>query len=88
MKPIPLLCYPIKNSSAVNSIVLDTFEGSGSTLMACQQMDKIYYCMEIDPKYASVIIRRYVESYGDENVFLVRENEKIPYSKVIQNVKS
>ena len=88
MKPIPLLCYPIKNSSAVNSIVLDTFAGSGSTLMACQQMDRICYCMEIDPKYASVIIRRYVESYGDENVFLVRENEKIPYSKVIQNVKS
>lgn len=88
MKPIPLLCYPIKNSSAVNSIVLDTFAGSGSTLMACQQMDRICYCMELDPKYASVIIRRYVESYGDENVFLVRENEKIPYSKVIQNVKS
>lgn len=88
MKPIPLLCYPIKNSSAVNSIILDTFAGSGSTLMACQQMDRICYCMEIDPKYASVIIRRYVDSYGDENVFLVRENEKIPYSKVIQNVKS
>lgn len=88
MKPIPLLCYPIKNSSAVNSIVLDTFAGSGSTLMACQQMDRICYCMELDPKYASVIIRRYVDSYGDENVFLVRENEKIPYSKVIQNVKS
>lgn len=88
MKPIPLLCYPIKNSSAVNSIVLDTFAGSGSTLMACQQMDRICYCMELDTKYASVIIRRYVDSYGDENVFLVRENEKIPYSKVIQNVKS
>lgn len=87
MKPIPLLCYPIKNSSAVNSIVLDIFAGSGSTLMACQQMDRICYCMELDPKYASVIIRRYVDSYGDENVFLVRENEKIPYSKVIQNVK-
>ena len=88
MKPIPLLCYPIKNSSAVNSIILDTFAGSGSTLMACQQMDRICYCMELDPKYASVIIRRYVDSYGDENVFLVRENEKILYSKVIQNVKS
>ena len=88
MKPIPLLCYPIKNSSAVNSIILDTFAGSGRTLMACQQMDRICYCMELDPKYASVIIRRYVDSYGDENVFLVRENEKILYSKVIQNVKS
>lgn len=87
MKPIPLLCYPIKNSSAVNSIILDTFAGSGSTLMACQQMDRICYCMELDPKYASVIIRRYVESYGDENVFLVRGNDKIPYSKVTENAQ-
>ena len=36
MKPIPLLCYPIKNSSAVNGIILDTFAGSGSTLIACE----------------------------------------------------
>ena len=85
MKPIPLLCYPIKNSSAVNSIILDTFAGSGSTLMACQQMNRICYCMELDPKYASVIIRRYVESYGDDNVFLVRGSEKAPYSQVIKN---
>ena len=87
MKPIPLLCYPIKNSSAVNSIVLDTFGGSGSTLIACQQMDRICYTMELDPKYASVIIRRYVEYYGRDDVFLVKENEKISYSKVIRNVQ-
>ena len=86
MKPIPLLCYPIKNSSAVNSIILDVFAGSGSTLMACQQMDRICYCTELDPKYASVIIRKYVESYGDDDVFLVRGSEKVPYSQVIKNV--
>lgn len=40
--------------------------------------------MELDPKYASVIIRRYVESHGSDDVFLVRENEKIPYSKVTE----
>lgn len=85
MKPIPLLCYPIKNSSAVNSIVLDTFGGSGSTLIACQQMDRICYTMELDPKYASVIIRRYIELCGSEDVFLLKDNKKIPYSEVVKN---
>lgn len=85
MKPIPLLCYPIKNSSSVNSIVLDTFGGSGSTLIACQQMDRICYTMELDPKYASVIIRRYIELCGSEDVFLLKDNKKIPYSEVVKN---
>ena len=85
MKPIPLLCYPIKNSSAVNSIVLDTFGGSGSTLIACQQMDRICYTMELDPKYASVIVRRYIELCGSEDVFLLKDNKKIPYLEVVKN---
>ena len=84
MKPIPLLCYPIKNSSAVNSIVLDTFGGSGSTLMACEQMDRICCTMELDPKYASVIVRRYIELYGSDDVFLFKDNRKIPYSEVVK----
>ena len=85
MKPIPLLCYPIKNSSAVNSIVLDTFGGSGSTLIACQQMDRICFALELDPKYASVIVRRYIELCGSEDVFLLKDNKKIPYSEVVKN---
>lgn len=85
MKPIPLLCYPIKNSSAVNCIVLDTFGGSGSTLIACEQMDRVCHIMEIDPKYASVIIRRYVEDTKDaENVYVMRDGEKISYSALVE----
>ena len=87
MKPIPLLCYPIKNSSAVNGIILDTFAGSGSTLIACEQMNRICYSMELDPKYASVIIRRYVETYGYKDVFLIKENEKIPFSEINSKVQ-
>ena len=86
MKPIPLLCYPIKNSSTVNGIILDTFAGSGSTLIACEQMNRICYSMELDPKYASVIIRRYVETYGYKDVFLIKENEKIPFSEICKNI--
>ena len=83
MKPIPLLCYPIKNSSQVNGIVIDTFGGSGSTLIACEQIDRICYTMELDPKYASVIVRRYINTVGtDKDVFLLRDGEKISYADI------
>ena len=52
-KPLDLLGYPISNSSQENAIVLDTFGGSGSTLMACEQTDRICHMMELDEKYAS-----------------------------------
>ena len=64
MKPIPLLAYPIKNSSAPNSIVLDLFGGSGSTLMACEQTDRICRTMELDPKYATAIVRGNIQLRG------------------------
>jgi DNA modification methylase len=83
MKPVPLLCYPIKNSSQVNGIVLDTFGGSGSTLIACEQVDRICYTMELDPKYATVIVRRFIELVGsDDDVYLLRGGQKIPYQNV------
>lgn len=59
-KPLPLIAYPMRNSSQVNGIVLDLFGGSGSTLMAAEQLDRVAYTMELDPKYASAIVRRYV----------------------------
>ena len=64
-KPLDLLAYPIKNSTQANAIVIDTFGGSGSTLMACEQMNRICYTMELDQKYASVVLRRYVEDTND-----------------------
>ncbi|WP_311777476.1 site-specific DNA-methyltransferase [Trueperella abortisuis] len=64
-KPVDLLAYPIGNSTQANAIVLDTFAGSGSTLIACEDTNRVAYCMELDPKYASVILRRYVEHTGD-----------------------
>jgi DNA modification methylase len=63
-KPIPLICYPIQNSSAPNEIVLDAFGGSGSTLIACEQMERICFMMELDPKYASVIVQRFRDQVG------------------------
>lgn len=83
MKPIPLLAYPIKNSSAPNGIVLDLFGGSGSTLIACEQTDRICRTMELDPKYASVIVQRYVDAAGAANVHVVRDGQKLTYEQVL-----
>lgn len=82
MKPVALMAYPIQNSSMSHCIVLDPFLGSGSTLMACQQTDRICYGIELDEKFVDVIVKRYISECGDEGVFVLRENEKIPYDKV------
>ena len=88
-KPLDLLGYPISNSSQENAIVLDTFGGSGSTMMACEQTNRICHMMELDEKYASVILRRYVEDTGDsENVYVERGGEKIPYSALVKEVET
>ena len=88
-KPLDLLGYPISNSSQENAIVLDTFGGSGSTMMACEQTNRICFMCELDEKYASVILRRYVEDTGDsENVYVVRGGEKIPYSALVKEVET
>lgn len=87
-KPLDLLAYPIRNSSQENAIIIDTFGGSGSTLMTCEKTNRICYSMELDEKYASVILRRYVEDTGDcKNVFVIRNGEKIPYSALVKEVE-
>ncbi|MDO4362909.1 MAG: site-specific DNA-methyltransferase [Clostridia bacterium] len=86
MKPIPLLAYPIMNSSLSNCIVLDMFGGSGSTLIACEQTNRICYTIELDEKYADVIVKRYIEQVGSsDNVFVERDGIKSAYSEVAIN---
>lgn len=88
-KPLDLLAYPLKNSTQANAIVVDTFGGSGSTLMACENTNRICYTMELDEKYASVILRRYVEDTGDkENVYVIRDGVKILYADLVKEVES
>lgn len=87
-KPLDLLSYPIQNSSQENAIVLDTFGGSGSTLMACELINRICYTMELDEKYASVILRRYVDDTGrPDDVFVERNGERIPYASLAKAVE-
>ncbi len=83
MKPIPLLSYPIANSSMSNTIVLDPFGGSGSTLIACEQMDRSCYTIELDEKYCDVIVRRYIEFRGSpEGVTVLRGGAELKYEDV------
>jgi DNA modification methylase len=65
MKPVGLIQYLITNSSQPGDIVLDTFGGSGSTLIACHAERRVARLVELDPKYADVILRRYMEHTGD-----------------------
>ena len=87
-KPLDLLSYPIRNSSQENAIIIDTFGGSGSTLMACEATNRICYTMELDEKYASVILRRYVEDTGDvDGVYVLRGDMRIPYAELVKKVE-
>jgi len=87
-KPLDLLAYPIRNSSQANGIVLDTFGGSGSTLIACEQADRICHMLELDEKYASVILRRYAEFKGNggEDVTCERGGETLLYADLVKEV--
>lgn len=87
-KPLDLLAYPIRNSSQANGIVLDTFGGSGSTLIACEQTDRICNMLELDEKYASVILRRYADFKGNdgENITCEREGKILAYADLVKEV--
>jgi len=83
MKPVPLVAYPILNSSMTGCIVLDPFGGSGSTLIACEQTSRICNTVELDEKFCDVIVKRYIEfKNSDAGVFLVRGGQKIPFESV------
>ena len=87
-KPLDLLAYPIRNSSQANGIVLDTFGGSGSTLIACEQADRICHMLELDEKYASVILRRYAEfkQNGGADIVCMRDGETLRYADLVKEV--
>lgn len=79
MKPLGLLGYLIRNSSIEGDLVVDLFGGSGSTLITCEQMNRICYTMELDPRYCDAIVKRYIALAGDEEVKIIRKGKAIPY---------
>lgn len=88
MKPLSLISYPITNSSMTNSLVLDSFGGSGSTLIACEQTDRICYTIELDEKFCDVIVNRYIElKNSSEDVILIRDGKEFKNKELI-NIKN
>ena len=84
MKPVTLMSYPIKNSTMTNGIVLDPFLGSGSTLIACMETDRVCRGIELDPKFVDVIVKRYLEANGGNyaDVFVIRDGQKLMFDEV------
>ena len=83
MKPVALIGKLMKNSSKPEWNVLDLFGGSGSTLMAAEQLNRTAFLMELDEKYVDVIVKRYINHVGnEEGVFLLRGNDRILYKDI------
>jgi DNA modification methylase len=82
-KPVALAGKAISNSSRAGDIVLDLFGGSGTTLIASEQCDRICHMMELDPRYADVIVQRFIKiQESDAEVFLLRDGLKYAYTEV------
>lgn len=77
-KPVNLIKIAIENSSDPDEIVLDLFGGSGSTMIACEELYRTCYLMELEPKYCDVIVRRYIKTTGkDSGIRLIRKGEEV-----------
>lgn len=89
MKPVSLVAYPIQNSSKKGDLVLDLFGGSGSTLIAAEQLNRICYMMELDEKYVDVIVDRYIDyKESSKEVYLIRNGKKIPFKDIKKQSKT
>lgn len=82
-KPVPLIAYLVKQCTQDNGIVLDGFLGSASTLIACEQLNRICYGIELEPKFVDVAVKRYINQVGSsENVYVMRDGKKYTYAEI------
>ncbi len=81
-KPVPMLAYLIKQCTQTNGLVLDGFLGSASTLIACEQLGRVCYGVEIEPKFVDVTVERFRAANPSADVYVERNGEKIPYADV------
>ncbi len=90
-KPVPLIAYLIRQSTMTNGLVLDGFLGSASTLIACEQLGRICYGVELEPKFVDVAVMRF-KKYASENrtsfdpdkeIYVIRDGQKLTFSEAI-----
>lgn len=86
MKPVGLMAYPIRNSTMTNGIVLDPFLGSGSTLVACEETDRVCMGIELEAKFVDVIVKRYIglKDGNASDVYVIRDGQKLSLDEVVQ----
>lgn len=86
MKPVPLFAYEIKNSTTAGEIVLDSFGGSGTTVIACHQLGRVARVMELDPKYCDVIVRRYAleDDVDSTGIYVERNGNHMSLDEVLE----
>jgi DNA modification methylase len=83
MKPLELCGRAISNSSRVGEVVLDLFGGSGSTMIASDQLQRKSYLMELDERFVDVIVKRYLKHKGSiAECYLIRDGKKIELSSI------
>lgn len=89
-KPVPLIAYLIKQCTQTNGIVLDGFLGSASTLIACEQLGRICYGVEIEPKFVDVAVARFIasQSGSDDGVYLIRDGQKLTHADALAAIES
>lgn len=83
-KPVPLIAYLIRQCTMTNGLVLDGFLGSASTLIACEQLNRTCYGIELEPKFVDVAVQRYIAQVGStENVSLIRDGLTYRYDELM-----
>ncbi|RRG07460.1 MAG: DNA modification methylase [Lactobacillus sp.] len=89
-KPVQLMAYPIRNSSMTNEIILDPFLGSGSTLIACEETDRVCCGIELDPKFVDVEVERFRNYMADAGkpaeVYLIRDGQRMTYEEAVADM--
>lgn len=85
MKPVELFERLVENSSRPGDCVLDSFGGSGTTMVACEKLGRKAFLSELSEKYCDVIIRRFVNLKGSKDVFLLKnDGSKVPYDEIFK----
>ena len=88
-KPVPLIAYLIKQCTQSNGLVLDGFLGSASTLMACEQLNRICYGVELEPKSVDVAVKRYMAAHNEssDDIFLIRNGKELTYEQALSEME-
>lgn len=89
-KPVPLIAYLIKQCTQSNGLVLDGFLGSASTLMACDQLNRICYGVELEPKFVDVAVKRYMAAHNEssDGITLIRDDNKMTYEQALSEMEA